>query len=82
MLVHEFDDLMDAVPFKPFRVYTADGKGILVRGRQYAWHAPADRTIFVATGSQPPRKHVIDLHLVTRFTFVNGRSSGNGKAKH
>jgi hypothetical protein len=78
MLFHEFDDLMEAKPFKPFRVYTADGKrGVLVKGRQYAWHAPADRTIFIAAGH---RKHIIDLHLVTRFTFED-RSNGNGRSK-
>jgi hypothetical protein len=80
MLVHEFDDLMEAKPFRPFRVYTADGKrGVLVKGRSYAWHAPADRTVFVATGH---RKHIIDLHLVTRFTFESGDTgNGNGKSK-
>lgn len=78
MLVHEFDDLMEAKPFKRFRVYTADGKrGILVKGRQYAWHAPADRTIFIASGI---RKHIIDLHLVTRFSFED-RGNGNGRSK-
>ena len=40
MLVHEFDDLMDARPFRPFKVYTADGHGILVRGQAYAGTPP------------------------------------------
>jgi hypothetical protein len=78
MLIHEFDDLMEAQPFRPFRVYTADGRrGVLVKGRQYAWHPPADRTIIIAAGT---RKHVIDLNLVTRFT-VDSTRNGNGKHK-
>jgi hypothetical protein len=87
MLIHEFDELMEAEPFRPFRIYTADGRAVLVRGPRYAWHAPADRTIFVATGSgNTLRKHIIDLHLVSRFTMVKrrgegGHGNGNGKAK-
>ena len=87
MLVHEFDDLMDATPFKPFRVYTADGRSVLVRGREYAWHAPADRTVIIASGRGSRPKHIIDLHLVSRFTIGakrkgdgDGNGNGNGKS--
>ena len=81
MLVHEFDDLLEARPFRPFRVYTADGHYALVRSPQHAWHAPAERTIFIASGGKKPRTHIIDLHLVSRFTRVRSAGNGNGK-KH
>ena len=87
MLVHEFDDLMEAIPFQPFRVYTADGRSVLVRSARHAWHAPADRTIFVATGDgEKSRKHIIDLHLVSKFAIQKrpgggGGGNGNGRRK-
>ncbi|HEY8667562.1 MAG TPA: hypothetical protein VIL86_12910 [Tepidisphaeraceae bacterium] len=80
MLVNEFDDLMEAIPFQPFRVYTADGRSVLVKSRQFAWHAPAHRTVFIASGSGDSRVHIIDLHLVSRFTIRTGeKPNGNGK---
>ena len=73
MLVHEFDDLMEARPFQPFRIYTADGRSVTVKSPEFAWHPPAHRTIWVAEGEE--RVHMIDLHLVTRFEIdVNGSS--------
>ena len=85
MLVHEFDELMEATPFQPFRVYTADGRSVLVRSVRHAWHAPADRTVFIATGDgEKSRKHIIDLHLVSKFTIQKrsgGGGNGNGRRK-
>ena len=83
MLVHEFDELMEAQPFRPFRVYTADGRSVRVKDPRMAWHAPADRTVIIATGSPGRiRKHIIDLRLVSRFTLESGPSGhGNGNGK-
>jgi hypothetical protein len=83
MLVHEFDDLMESVPFRPFRVYTADGRSVRVSDPRLAWHAPAERTVIIATGTPGRRrKHIIDLHLVSRFTVEGeGREGGNGNGK-
>ena len=70
MLVHEFDDLMEARPFHPFRIYTADGRSVLVKSPEFAWHPPASRTVWIASGRGDQRVHVIDLHLVTKFTMA------------
>ena len=74
MLVHEFDELMEKKPFQPFRIVTADGKSILVKSPEFAWHPPAGRTIYIASGRGDERVHWIDLQLVTKFVV----GSGNG----
>ena len=38
MLVHEIDFLLDAKPFVPFAVITADGRKLPVKSREFAWH--------------------------------------------
>jgi hypothetical protein len=86
MLVHEFDALMDATPFLPFRIYTADGRSVRVPTVQHAWHGQADRTVFVASGQgEATRFHILDVHLVSRFTLEkrSGKNgNGNGGRKH
>lgn len=82
MLIHEFDDLMEKVPFHPFRIYTADGRSVRVQSARHAWHAPAERTVWVKSGvGEQGRTHIIDLHLVSKFT-VEKRASGNGNGSH
>lgn len=82
MLVHEFDNLMERVPFQPFRMYMADGRMIRVKSPRLGWHPPADRTVFIASGGPKSRTHIIDLHLVTRFTVAGQKGdSSNGKPK-
>ncbi len=79
MLVHEFDNLMEAEPFRPFRVHTAGGKSILVTAPEYAWHAPTTRTVFIAgTSGSKKRVHIVDLHLIARFDVEVGDIEGGG----
>ena len=80
MLIHEFDELIEAEPFKRFRIVTSDGRSLLVPSREFAWHGPASRTIWVAS-VKGDRTHMIDLQLVTKFV-IDERSSGtNGNKK-
>lgn len=81
MLVHEFDDLMDGKPFKPFEVVTSDGHSLLVKSPEFAWHPPGSRTVWVASGKGDGRVHMIDLHLVTQFVIHEGNGSTSGKKK-
>jgi len=69
MLIHEFDELMEKKPFQPFRIVTADGRTILVKSPEFAWHAPAGRIIWVASGRGDERVHMIDLQLVSQFVL-------------
>ena len=72
MLVSDFDELWMARPFKPFTVRTADGRAIPVRSPEFAWHAPAGRTIWIAESPGEGRVRMIDLQLVTSLDIENG----------
>lgn len=79
MLIHEFDELMEA-PFTPFSLVTADGREVRVKSPEFAWHPPDTlRTVFVATG---PRDVVrlVDLHYVTQV-IIGRNGQGSGKRK-
>jgi len=83
MLIHEFDELLEAEPFQPFRILTADGRSLRVKSREFAWHAPASRIIWVASGRGEGRVHMIDLQLVTQSVIEtdNGRGKGRGRSR-
>jgi len=81
MLIHEFDELIEDQPFKRFRIITSDGRSPLVPSREFAWHPPASRTIWVAS-VKGDRTHMIDLQLVTKFVIdERSKNGGNGKKK-
>jgi hypothetical protein len=81
MLVNQFDELLSATPFQPFRIYTSDGRSVTVRSREFAWHPPASRIAWVASDQADDRVHMIDLHLVTRFTVNPRGRGGNGSRR-
>jgi hypothetical protein len=72
MLVDNFDELWQARPFRPFSVHTADGRSMLVRSPEYAWHAPGHRIGWIAEGAGDARVRMVDLHLVTTLEVANG----------
>ena len=78
MLIHEFDELIESEPFIPFRLKTAGGRSTPVKSREFAWHAPASRTVFVASGKGDDVVRIIDLHYVTRV--IRGFSGKNGNS--
>ena len=78
MLIHEFDELMDAKPFQSFEVCTSDGRAVTVKGPEFAWRTPNLRTIIVYTPDE--RMHMIDLQLVTKFVY-GGKSNGRGATR-
>jgi|SoiMethySBSTD1v2_1073268.scaffolds.fasta_scaffold296174_3 hypothetical protein len=81
MLINEFDDLWHAHPFRPFRMHLSDGRSVLVRRPQLAWHPPAYRVIWVSDGAGGPVR-MVDLQLVTELTLERGRGdNGNGRKR-
>ena len=72
MLVDNFDELWQARPFRPFSVHMADGRSILVRSPEFAWHAPAHRIVWIAEGAGDARVRMVDLHLVTSLEIEGG----------
>lgn len=81
MLIHEFDELLEAKPFQPFTICTSDGRALKVKSPEFAWHPPANRTIWVASGRGDDRVFMIDLHLVTQFVIETGSNKTNGKRR-
>ena len=73
MLVSDFDELWQARPFKPFSVHTADGRAVLVRSAEFAWHAPGNRIVWVAEGAGDARVRMINLQLVSSLE-IEGES--------
>jgi hypothetical protein len=63
-----------AQPFKPFTVHLADGTSVDVRHPELLLQTQGGRTIFVNTAGEDVA--IIDLLLVTKITFSNGRSKG------
>jgi hypothetical protein len=72
MLVDQLDELLDNRPFKPFVIYTADGREFRVKSHEFVWHPPASRMVWVYA-DQGDKAHLIDLHLVASVTV-----EGNG----
>ena len=65
-----------AQPFKPFTVHLADGTSVNVPHPEVLLQTQGGRTIFVNTGGEDVS--IIDLLLVTRLTFGNGRPKRRG----
>lgn len=79
MLIGEFDELLEAKPFTPFDLVTADGRALRVPSPEFAWHPPGStRTVWVAKDGG--RAALVDLHHITQV-IVGGRSGVNGKKK-
>jgi hypothetical protein len=58
-------------PFRPFTIHMADGTSVDVPHPELLWQTQGGRTIFVNTGGE--HVSIIDLLLVTKLTFGNGR---------
>jgi hypothetical protein len=63
-----------AQPFRPFTIHLADGTSVDVPHPELLFQTQGGRTIFVNTGGEDVS--IIDLLLVTKLTFGNGRSRG------
>ena len=74
MTAEQLRAVHDARPFKPFTIYLADGTSVAVAHPELLWRTQGGRTIFVNTGGEDVT--IIDLLLVTKITFGNGRSRG------
>lgn len=79
MLINEFDELLEAQPFTPFELVTADGRSLRVPSPEFAWHPPdSTRTVWVAKDGEVAA--LVDLHHITQVV-VGEHASGNGKRK-
>jgi hypothetical protein len=71
-VVDQLDELLRARPFKPFTIFTSDGREFRVKSHEFVWHpAPSSRMVWIYA-DQGDKAHLIDLHLVASATVEGG----------
>jgi hypothetical protein len=70
MTAQEFRSVFEALPFRPFRVFLADGRQVAVRHQGYAFLSPTGRTLIVYQDDETFQ--ILDLMLATGVE-VNGK---------
>jgi hypothetical protein len=65
MTVEHLKNVLQADPFRPFTAHMADGRGFLVRHRDFVSRSPSGRTMVVH--SDDDRFSILDLLLVTKL---------------
>jgi hypothetical protein len=78
MTAKEFRSVFEALPFRPFKVYLADGREVAIRHQDYALLSPTGRTLIVYQDDDSFQ--VLDLMLATGVE-VNGRRPKKGAKK-
>ena len=78
MTAREFRSVFDALPFRPFKVYLADGREVAIRHQDYALLSPTGRTLIVYQDDDSFQ--VLDLMLATGVE-VNSRRPKKGAKK-
>ena len=67
MIVDELRNLMVAQPFKPFSIFTGDGREVVVPHHDYAWVMPAGTVIHVQQFDG--RADLIFTNQITRINY-------------
>ena len=76
MTLEAFREALNAQPFEPFAIHTADGRSIPVVSREFIMRDPRGRTVYV---HQPSGGlSVIDLLLITE---LEKRPNGDAATK-
>jgi hypothetical protein len=70
MTAQEFRSVFEALPFRPFTVYLADGRAVPVRHQDYAFLSPTGRTLIVY--EEDDSFQILDLMLATGVQ-LNGK---------
>ncbi len=83
MTSEQLKEHLEASPFRPFKMITADGHGIRVPHGDYVSVGPRGRTVIVWTNNEG--FSVVDVMLVTRLEFARPKASkarrnGTGRA--
>ena len=79
MTVEQLQQALNAVPFRPFTIYLADGTTIPVISREFVASSPSGRTIVVFDPQD--RMNILDLLLVTNLQIEPSNGSRPRKKK-
>jgi hypothetical protein len=78
MTIEKLRALHEARPFRPFKIYLADGASLQVENPAYMAQSPTGRTVTLELGDGSSQH--IDLLLVTRLEELR-RRGGNGRKR-
>lgn len=81
MTVERIRAMLDEKPFRPFEIYTSDGKVVRVRSADFAWVHPNGRTMYVCPDPKKDVDQVVDVLHVTKLAYParNGKGRSNRK---
>jgi hypothetical protein len=79
MTIQKLMEAHNRQPFHPFTIHIADGTSVRVRDPEFLMRTGGGRTIHVATG-RGEEAQIIDLLLVTKLSFNDRVSRGNGRS--
>jgi hypothetical protein len=79
--VERIRSMLDERPFRPFDIYTSDGKVVRVLGSDFAWVHPNQRTMYVCPDPNRDVDQVIDLLHVTKLAYPLPNGKGRKRRK-
>jgi hypothetical protein len=78
MTIEQLRNVLQAMPFRPFTIHTADGREFPVPHRDFLSHSPSGRTVIVY--GKDENFSILDLLLVTELRVGrNGASRRRGR---
>jgi hypothetical protein len=80
-IVEKIRTKLDVRPFKPFTIFTSDGKAATVKDPAFAWIHPAGRTMYVCSDPTSDADEIIHLMHVTKLAIDSVRQSQNRRNK-
>jgi len=79
MTIRQLKEILNASPFEPFTIRTADGRAYYVPHREFVWNPPkSQRTIWVAN-EDGKTAALLDLLLVTALEVGDQGTNGEGQ---
>jgi hypothetical protein len=80
MIQERIKAMLDERPFRPFTIFTSDGRVATVKNPGFAWVHPAGRTMYVCPDPSVDVDEVINLLHITKLA-TGVRHSDNRKKK-
>ena len=80
-IVEKIRTKLDERPFRPFTIFTSDGKVATVKDPTFAWIHPAGRTIYVCPDPSSDVDEMISLTHVTKLATGSVRHSNHRRKR-
>jgi hypothetical protein len=80
-IVEKIRTKLDERPFRPFTIFTSDGKVATVKNPMFAWIHPAGRTMYVCEDPASDADEIIHLVHVTKLASGSVRHGNNRRKR-